>query len=477
MVGDKTVNTKEQLLTRMQGIKNKSKLDFILMVIETKAEIPSTINKTMFENSPDSAAPNWLAVNGFEEYSKIISGMSYQHIFNSKISNTTSLFAHIYQGYESRPFNILDDQAFKWGFRNLTVFQLNQLKLQAGFEALFDQYDWDIYETNAGNQGALESRFSEDRKPLSLFLNGQYQFSNQTIIEAGISLNSLAYSLDDQLKNERDLSGQYQYDIILSPFVGVNIPINSSTNLYSSVSHGFSAPSVEETLLPEGSINLNLKPETGLNSELGIRFSLANKFSMDACVYSIWINDLLVTKRETEDVFYGDNAGKTWHRGFELSSQYRMTSLINPNIIHLHLNYHYIKAEFTDYIDDGIDYSNNQLPGIPNQNLWFSASLDTKMGFYIEPQFVFVGEQYLNDVNSELYHAYCLLHVNTAYKKTFNKVNLQLSFGIKKYPKSKLCFHGFGECTILWREFIQILLSWSAQEYLFGIQTKFLGTN
>jgi len=411
--------------------KNKSKLDFIMMMIETNAQIPSSINKPMFENNPNSAAPNWLAVNGFEDYIKIISGISYQHTFNSKITNTTSLFTHIYQGYESRPFNILDDQSLKWGFRNKTVFFLNQLKIQVGLEALFDQYNWEIYETNEGNKGALESRFSETRRPISLFLNGQYRFSNQTIIEAGISLNSLTYSLNDQLKHEGDLSGNYQYDIILSPFLGINIPLNTFFNLYSSISHGFSAPSVEETLLPEGSINLSLKPETGLNTELGIRFNKADKLFFDACVYSIWIDNLLVTKRETEDIFYGDNAGKTWHRGLELSSRFRLNSLNSPNPIHVNINYHYIKAIFTNYIDDGIDYTRNQLPGIPNQNLWFSASIHTKTGFYAEPQLVFVGEQYLNDANSEMYQNYYLLHLNTAYKKKFKKMKIQLSFGIK----------------------------------------------
>jgi len=320
-------------------INAKSQLDFILLAISTRAQIPSSLNEKDFENSPESAAQNWLDVEGFEEYTKYIAGIKFRYNFTDKVINSTNVFLHIYDGYESRPFNILDDEAFSWGIRNITTIQLSKFKVQAGFESLLENYKWEIYETMSGEQGNLENKFSENRTPLSVFLNGQYEFINDAVVEAGISMNTLKYSLEDQLENSGNLSGDYKYGTIISPFIGFNLQAWPDVRLYGSVSHGFSAPSVEETLLPEGSINPDLKPETGINAEAGLRFESKNgRVFIDACLYRLWADNLLVTKRESEDIFYGANAGKTRHTGIEFSSTLQLTGVESKYPVSLDFN-------------------------------------------------------------------------------------------------------------------------------------------
>ena len=56
--------------------------------------------------------------------------------------------------------------------------------------------------------------------------------------------------------------------------------------LFGNFSHGFSLPSVEETLLPDGLINPDLKPETGWSYELGSKGAFSkNHFSYEAALY------------------------------------------------------------------------------------------------------------------------------------------------------------------------------------------------
>lgn len=410
----------------------KSQLEFMLLAIDTRAEIPSSLNEEDFENNPENAAPNWLEVKGFEDYTKYIAGLEFRHKFNEQVINSTSVFLQFYDGYESRPFNILDDEAFSWGIRNIITLNLAPFKVQAGFESLFENYKWEIYETLSGEQGNLVTKFSEKRTPLSVFLNGQYAFSDDAVIEAGISMNTLKYSLDDENDNTGDLSGEYKYDMVLSPFLGFNLEILTNLRLYGSVSHGFSAPSVEETLLPEGSINPDLKPETGLNAEAGLRFESKNgKLFFDACVYRLWARNLLVTKRETEDIFYGANAGKTRHTGLEISSTFRVTDAESTYPVSLNVNYNVIRAAFTEFTDDDVDYSGNALPGIPRQNLWVSANIESAIGFYFMPQFQFTGKQYLNDANDGTYRTFQLLHIKAGYAKKFGEIRADLSFGVR----------------------------------------------
>jgi len=411
---------------------NKNQVDFLLLSVKTRAQIPSSINLQTFTNAPDSAARNWLSVQGFEEYSKTIAGLSYKRSLSERFSNRTVIFAQTYNGYESRPFNILDDESVRYGFRNISALQIENLKIQAGVETMIDRYQWNIFETQGGEQGDMLSSFAENRRPLSIFLNGQYRFRKGTILEAGISVNALRYSLVDQFEDGTDLSGAYSYDLVYSPFVGVNMPVNERVRLYSSVGHGFSAPTVEETLLPDGMINPDLKPETGLNAEVGMRFmSKDRSLVADLCVYGMQVSDLLVTMRETEDIFYGANAGKTLHRGLELSSSFQQNETDSRFPVSLSLNYSIQKATFTDYIDDGVDYSGRALPGIPGQNLYFLSNISSRRGFFLLPIFQYTGRQFMDDANDMSYGSWYLVHLKAGYTGKIGRAGIRITLGVE----------------------------------------------
>lgn len=84
-------------------------------------------------------------------------------------------------------------------------------------------------------------------------------------------------------------------------------------------------PSPEETLLPEGEINRDIQPEQGMQYETGVRLNLFEGFTrLEATLYRIDLRNLLVTKRITEDIFIGINAGRTRHSGLELMLQQQL---------------------------------------------------------------------------------------------------------------------------------------------------------
>ncbi|MEZ5198337.1 MAG: TonB-dependent receptor [Bacteroidales bacterium] len=160
----------------------KSMLELTLLAIDTRANIPSSLNEEQLINTPESAAQNWLEVKGYESYTKLIGGIKFKHYFNDNLQNAIHLFVHRYEGYESRPFNILDDDSQNWGLRNITSLQLTKFKVQLGIETLFENYSWGIYETLSGIQGQQKQQFSERRNPLTIFINGQYQVADPGII-------------------------------------------------------------------------------------------------------------------------------------------------------------------------------------------------------------------------------------------------------------------------------------------------------
>jgi len=104
--------------------------------------------------------------------------------------------------------------------------------------------------------------------------------SKNTSLEFGLNYNKTIYKLKDNFivsEANPDQSGSYRFRRILSPKIGFSFLAKSDISLYSTVSHGFSPISLAETLLPNGQINTNLKPETGWNYEVGTRGAIFSK--------------------------------------------------------------------------------------------------------------------------------------------------------------------------------------------------------
>ncbi len=193
-------------------------------------------------------------------------------------------------------------------------------KFSAGLEYFHEWVDWKVYETNEGVQGSLLSEQDEIRQHINTFAMVQWRPSEKILLDGGLNLNFLSYKLETGYRSDStDQSGQYNYQPVLSPRIGISYQHHKNHHLYASAGHGFSAPSLEETLLPEGAVNTELLPETGWNFELGNRgFFFGERISYDITLYMVLLDNLLVTERLAEDIFTGANAGKARNAGLEL---------------------------------------------------------------------------------------------------------------------------------------------------------------
>jgi iron complex outermembrane receptor protein len=115
----------------------------------------------------------------------------------------------------------------------------------------------------------------EQRDPyhLNFFTMIHLRPSPKWNISLGGAVNRIRYRLKDRFPDNGDQGGERTFPLTVSPRIGINYAPDSKVALYASVGHGFSMPSPEETLLPEGSINRGLKPEQGGQYEAGIRLN------------------------------------------------------------------------------------------------------------------------------------------------------------------------------------------------------------
>ncbi|MBK7710609.1 MAG: TonB-dependent receptor [Bacteroidales bacterium] len=72
-------------------------------------------------------------------------------------------------------------------------------------------------------------------------------------------------------------SGSYSFDPVFSPRISVSWQPVSSVTSYAAINHGFTIPSLSETMTPVGLINQDIRPEKAWSYEAGARFELFKK--------------------------------------------------------------------------------------------------------------------------------------------------------------------------------------------------------
>lgn len=404
--------------------------------VDLYSGIPSSLNEADFLHEPEKAGGSWGLIKGHEKYAKLLAGARLESDLNRRLKNNFTLFSTYSDPYERRPFNTLDDRTVNLGFREYLEYSAGNIKLRSGLEYFYEWYDWQIYETLPTDQGKLQADYSETRRYLNAFALGQWKPGTRLLVDAGINVNVLNYSLLTHYREDStDQSGTYRYDPVLSPRLGVSFRHTRSIWSYATAGHGFSAPSLEETLLPEGSINHSLRPETGWNLELGNRGSLfGGKLKYDLSVYTIFLRDMLVTQRIAEDIFTGINAGKARNTGIEIL----MIGSLNPDPpssgFHptLSIGYNLSDNRFTDFVDDQSDYSGNTLPGIPVQEI-NGVLTGSVSGIELSIQHRYTGAQWMNDANEQLYEGYHLTHLRLKWDLRIGSspIHLTLQGGIR----------------------------------------------
>lgn len=405
----------------------KNSLSFLANFVKLKAYIPSSINEDDFLNNPEKAAYTWGTAKGYESYDRGLLGVSYQHHFNTNLFNQTSVFLSFRNGYEPRPFDILKEERLSAGVRTnfnlkLDVFDLPSI-LSFGAQYYQEWYEtgtfenlYEDFENRGSVRGERLSNNEQNRHYANFFAQLNIDVTKRLAVEAGFNFNTTGYRLDDfYTEDEIDQTGSYTFDAVFSPRIGLSYEVGESKNLYASVSHGFSTPTVAETLTPEGRINTDLKAEQGINYEIGFKGNwLNNTLYTEISAYSIQVKNLLVAQRVAEDQYVGINAGKTDHNGIEIFNKYTIMLAKNWKITPF-LNTAINFFEFDKFINEDTDYSGNELPGVPKHTLNVGFDVVSDSGFSFNALYRNVGKIPLNDANILYTDSYNLVNLKAAY--------------------------------------------------------------
>ena len=423
----------------------KNTTTILVNYIDVNAFIPSSLSLEDFENSPRAAAANWAAVRGFEDNEKRLIGISNRIDIaqigrNYNLSNSSSIFSNYRDSYESRPFNILTDISSSIGGRSSLVISkdtiisesassLQFLRATVGVEYYNENYTWQTFVTNGGALGDILSNNKEDRAYTNLFFQSEFSLADKWTALLGVNFNHTTYDYEDRFLNDgNDLSGEFSFDAVVSPGLGISYQLFNSAVLYANASHGFSPPTLEETLTPDGNINPDIRPERGWNYEIGSRGTLLNKLDYELSLYTMSVTDLLVARRVSEDQFVGINAGKTRHSGLESMINYKLIE--GRDNVSFFTSYAFSDYEFVDFIDGENDFSGNELTGTARHHLNAGIDMNSHIGLYGNINYKYLSSFPIRDDNSIFSDAYQLVNLRAGYKKLFKSVQIDFSVGI-----------------------------------------------
>ncbi len=414
-------------------VTDRSTTQVAVLGIDLFGEIPSSLNLDDFNEDPSQAAFTWNAIEGYEDYRKLLTGISHTRKLGSDWKLRTAFFLKTRDSYESRPFNILEDGDFAYGTRLTAEKETGRGRILTGLEFYLEDYMWKTFETNDGEKGAFLSNQEENRKYLNLFQEWQVDFDNSWSLTLGYNLNSTRYVFNDLYLQDGDLSGDYSFRWILSPQVNFRYRPSAKSMYYFMLSHGFSNPSLEETLTPEGIINEDLGPETGWNAELGSRGYFNDVISYDISLYNMWVDNLLVSRMQ-EDIMTGFdqiisvNAGRTNHLGIDLLVNATLMKGVNSSL-DLNTTYSWQNYTFRDFIEEDDDYSGNSLTGTVPHRITSNLVLE-QSDFNATLSYFFTDRIPMRDDNSVYSPAYSLMNFKLGYSLNLDFMKMGWYAGI-----------------------------------------------
>ena len=404
-------------------INNNYNIDLIHFYNSANALIPSSLSFENFKNNPSSAAFSWINVKGGEDYSRSVSGITFNST-GDKYTSTTTMFIKTFYNNENRPFNYLIEDSETFGLRHIGRFKLILFDLSYGFEYSNENYLFDTWDEYGTENESLLTQQEQERKNYNLFLQLDKSFQN-SFLTFGFGTNKINY---DWVNKIQLATLGYNTKTIFSPRISYNYNLKKNS-IFANISHGFSSPNVDETLDENGFVNPDIKPETGWSYELGlIGSATTNNFSYSINVYYMDIKNLLVAQRTSFDTFTGVNAGKTSHPGLEATINFPLFQSQNLTITSSNniSKYWYV---FKDFTNRGNDYSLNKLTGVPTHTSYSKIKIDYK-NYLAQISFQNVGKIPINDANELFTDTYSVIDFKISKNFYLSNFDINISSGI-----------------------------------------------
>ncbi len=418
-------------------VSDKQKLSTQILYSDLDYQIPGALNETQLQEDRTQARPGSVRQNSSIAQKTLYGMLTHDYRFNEAFENVTALYMNT-TDFEN-PF-ILDykkETSYSYGGR--TKFTHNgqwgafPIRLIAGGEFQLGKTLAQNFGNVDGNADTL--RFSDDLITVQSFLFQQLEieWTEDILMTFGFSENFSRYNIDRLVDNgpNSPSNNVKRFDPVIVPRIALAWQITNNTGVHGSISSGFSPPTIDEVRTNEGSINLDLEAEKGINYEVGYRaqYGILN---LDITGFYFKLDQTITSFTNPQGVVLFRNAGATDQKGIELQLDYalfrnQLSTVQEIKLTHAFTGHYF---EFTDYSSGGNDFSGNQLTGVAHNTLVNQLDIRTKPGFYLNFTHQFVDEIPLNDANTVYQDVYHLVGSRLGWRNTLGRWDLEAYAGV-----------------------------------------------
>lgn len=423
---------------------DKVQLKAFLFYSDLNYQTPGGLNEAQFTQNPRAARPPTPTLPGAVQqragiYNQtFFAGLSHNYTINQHFKHVLALFTSntdfknpFITNYEKRKESTIGLRTFVEFFAISNTVKYN---IQAGLESLRTKSHIENYGNLQGDATNLTALDDLKAHQDFGFLRLNFDIKQRLLIELGTSLNFFSYAYQNNFpKYEAEKTRSFAARLM--PKIAASYLIYSNLTFRSSVTKGYSPPTLAEVRSSDNIINNGLQAEAGWNYESGLRYQTKNKrFYVDGTVFYFNLKDAIVRRLNTNDVEYFINSGGTKQLGTELQTHLRLIKS-NPNQflngLLLGNSFTYSYFRFDDFKNAGVDYSGNKLTGVPKQTIISSLAFDFKKGLYLFAQHNYTSAIPLNDANTTFAKKYHLADIKTGIRNLkIRKTELDISFGI-----------------------------------------------
>lgn len=255
------------------------------------------------------------------------------------------------------------------------------------------------------------------------YLQGMFAATDAIDIHAGVRRTKVNLEVKDKLTSSfGDNSGNVSYNKT-NPVIGATWKVTPVFNLYANYGRGFETPTFIEAAYNSATSgatpNLNLKPSTSENFEIGTKAYITNNTRANLTLYYIKTKDEIVVSQidgANRSIF--TNANDSIRKGIEASLESNF-----ENNISTYLAYTFLSAKFDSDFNsaNGLIASGNRIPGTYSNQIYGEIRWKYEpLGFNTAFETRYNSKVYVNDINTDSADAYTIFNVRAGFEQTLS---------------------------------------------------------
>jgi len=423
-------NMRRDIITWESAIKCNGKQELKANVFygDLYYQTPGALTKSEFIKDPKMARPKTATLPSADQAKAAIfqktflAGIRNKFILSEKWHNNTMVYG-AFTSFKNPTFRSYERRT-EPHFGARTDFQWQQhvkkgiIQLLIGAEAQRGFFNTKTFSNANGTPGTMQTDDDLSNWTYFFFTQADLKLDDNLNITAGASYNRSAItitrlSVASFVPIKRTYEGQW------APRIAVTKKVLKNVWIYAAASKGFSPPTAGELLPGSVNINTSLQPESGKNTEFGVRGNFFHKklnISMTQFFYAL--KNAIVVRKDASNADYYVNSGGTKQNGTEIEMNYRLFTAAKGFVSDAILSLAYTHSDFhySQFKQGNNDYSGKQLPSVPAKTVSISGDIFLKKSVFINVNYYYSDPIFLNDANTSKASEYHLFSCKIGWK-------------------------------------------------------------